>query len=98
MVRRLIWTIEARESRKKIFDYWNNRNKSKIYSNKLNVLFNEILKIVTKLPEFGCSTTNEDLKFVIISHFEIFYKINDSEIVVLDILDTRQNPENYPIK
>jgi plasmid stabilization system protein ParE len=98
MVRRLIWSIEARTSRKNIFDYWNNRNKSKVYSNKLNQLFKDNLLIVTKLPEFGNPTKNEDTKFIIVSHFEIIYKITDTEIVVLDIWDTRQNPINSPIK
>jgi toxin YoeB len=98
MVRRLIWSIEARTSRKSIFDYWNNRNKSKVYSNKLNKLFKENLFIVTKLPHFGNPTKHEDTKFIIVSHFEIIYKITDTEIVVLDIWDTRQNPINFPIK
>ena len=98
MVRRLIWSVEARNSRKNIFEYWNNPNKSKAYSNKLNLLFNEYLKIVAKLPEFGNATKNETVKLIIISHFEIIYKITPTEIVVLDIWDTRQNPENFPIK
>ena len=98
MVRRLIWSVEARNSRKNIFDYWNNRNKSKIYSNKLNTLFNENLKIVSKLPEFGHPTKTTSTKFVIISHFEIIYKITTTEIVVLDIWDSRQNPQNFPIE
>ncbi|WP_051220659.1 type II toxin-antitoxin system RelE/ParE family toxin [Flavobacterium filum] len=98
MVRRLIWSIEARTSRKNIFDYWNNRNKSKVYSKKLNSLFKENLLIVSKLPEFGNATKYDDTKFIIISHFEIIYKITDTEIVVLDIWDTRQNPINFPIK
>ena len=42
MVRRLIWSVEARNSRKSIFEYWNNHNKSKVYSNKLNLLFNNL--------------------------------------------------------
>jgi plasmid stabilization system protein ParE len=98
MVRRLIWSIEARNSRKKIFDYWNNRNKSKVYSRKLNLLFNTNLKIVIQLPEFGKPTFQENTKFIITSHFEIIYKITPNEIVVLDIWDTRQNPQNFPIK
>ena len=98
MVRRLIWSITAQNSRKSIFDYWNNRNKSKIYSNKLNLLFNENLRIVLKLPEFGNATNNEDIKFIIISHFELIYKITPTEIIVLNIWDTRQNPDNFPIK
>lgn len=98
MVRRLTWSITAQNSRKNIFDYWNNRNKSKIYSNKLNSLFNENLRIVLKLPEFGNPTNSEEIKFIIISHFEIIYKITPTEIIVLDIWDTRQNPNNFPIK
>jgi len=74
MVRRLIWSVEARNSRKNIFDYWNNRNKSKFYSRKLNLLFNTNLKIVVQLPEFGKPTFREDSKFIIVSHFEIIYK------------------------
>lgn len=98
MVRRLIWTIEARNSRKSIFDYWNNQNKSKVYSRKLNFLFNTNLKIVTQLPEFGQPTLRDDSKYIIVSHFEIIYKITSNEIVVLDIWDTRQNPQNFPIQ
>lgn len=98
MAKRLIWTIEARNSRKNIFDYWNNRNKSKVYSRKLNSLFDENLKIVIQLPEFGKPTFREDSKFIIVSHFEIFYKITPNEIVVLDIWDTRQNPSHHPLK
>ena len=98
MARRLIWSVEARNSRKNIFEYWNNRNKSKVFSNKLNLLFNTNIQIVLKLPEFGHPTKNESDKFIIVSHFEIIYKITEKEIVVLDIWDTRQNPINFTIK
>jgi toxin YoeB len=64
----------------------------------LNLLFNESLKILTQLPEFGKPTIHKNIKFIIISHFEIIYKIAPNEIVVLDIWDTRQNPENFPLK
>ncbi len=97
MARRLIWTVEARNSRKNIFNYWNNRNKSKTYSNKLNILFNQNLKTVILLPEFGLATKKTNVKFIIVSHFEIIYKITEIEIVVLDIWDTRQNPTEFPI-
>jgi plasmid stabilization system protein ParE len=98
MARRLIWSIEARNSRKNIFSFWNNRNKSKVYSRKLNLLFNNNLKIVIQLPEFGKPTFQKDIKFIIVSHFEIIYKITQNEIVILDIWDTRQNPQNFPLK
>lgn len=98
MVRRLIWTVEAQNSRKNIFEYWNNRNKPKQYSKKLNFLFNQILKTTQNYPDLGKPTNYHNVKLFIISHFEIIYKITDSEIVVLDIWDTRQNPQNFPLK
>ena len=53
----------------------NNDIKSKSYSNKLNTLFNDHLKTVVKFPELGNSTSKEDTKYVISSHFKILYKI-----------------------
>lgn len=33
----IFWTQTAKQQRDHIFDYWNNRNKSKSYSRKLNL-------------------------------------------------------------
>jgi len=98
MVRRLIWSMEAQNSRKTIFEYWNSQNKSKAYSRKLNLFFHTNLKIVIQLTEFCKPTFREDSKFIIVSHFEIIYKITTNEIVMLDISDTKQNPKNFPIQ
>jgi len=45
MVKRLIWSVEERNSRKSIFEYWNNRNKSKAYSSRLDLLFDASLQL-----------------------------------------------------
>ena len=50
------WSTNARNSRKSIFNYWNNRNKSRTYSNKLFILFNEALNQVSYLNEIGKPT------------------------------------------
>jgi len=98
MDRRIVWTIEARNSRKNIFEYWNQRNKSKFYSKKLNVLFKESLQLVSVFPDSGIPTQFKDIKLTIVSHFEIIYKVTQSEIVVLDIWDSRQNPQHFPLR
>jgi toxin YoeB len=54
--------------------------------------------MVLKFPEFGNSTKNELIKFVIISHFEVIYITTTTEIVVIDIWNTRQNPQNFAKK
>ena len=98
MARRVVWTTFARKSRKEIFLYWDNRNKSKTYSKKLNFLFQEALKIVAKFPQMSEASNNEDIRLKIVTHFELIYHVFEDQITVIDIWDTRQNPENFPIK
>ena len=51
MAKRLKWTEFSKSQRKDILEYWNNRNKSKAYSRKLNKLFDEIAKLILEYPE-----------------------------------------------
>ncbi len=92
------WSTNARNSRKSIFNYWNNRNKSRTYSNKLFILFNEALNQVSYLNEIGKPTDIIDVRIKIVSHFELIYIISATQITVLDIWDSRQNPQNFPIE
>lgn len=96
--RKIVWTSFAKESKYAIFLYWNQRNKSTSYSRKLNVLLQESLKQIVKFPESAIESNNSNVRLKILSHFELIYQITNTQIVVLDIWDTRQNPENFPIK
>lgn len=101
MVRRariIVWTSFARESRTSIFAYWNKRNKSKFYSKKLNLLFQESLQQLTFFPESSIKANNQNVRLKIASHFEIIYSVSETHIFILDIWDTRQNPQEFPIK
>jgi len=101
MVRRtriIVWTSFARESRISIFSYWNKRNKSKNYSKKLNILFQESLEQLIVFPESSIKSKKQNIRLKISSHFEIIYSVSDTHLFVLDIWDTRQNPQNFPIK
>ncbi|AOW10936.1 hypothetical protein EM308_16390 [Flavobacterium gilvum] len=74
MVRRtriIVWTSFARVSRTSIFSYWNKRNKSKTYSKKLNILFQESLMQLTVFPESSIKSNNQNIRLKIASHFEI---------------------------
>jgi plasmid stabilization system protein ParE len=98
MVRKIIWTPNARKSRLEIFSYWNTRNKSKLSSQKLNLEYKEALKQASKIPEIGIETNSINVRLILVSHFEIVYFITAIEIKVLDIWDTRQNPSHHPLK
>jgi plasmid stabilization system protein ParE len=95
MARRIIWSKRAQEDRKGIFSYWNKRNKSTVYSRKLNKLYNEAAEFVAENPNTGRVTKRKGIRVKFLSHFELIYKISTKEIQLLAIFDTRQDPEKF---
>jgi hypothetical protein len=43
--REILWTIRATQDKLAIYEYWTNRNKSILYAQKLEKLFNEVIKL-----------------------------------------------------
>lgn len=98
MAKQIIWTFKAQDDRKDIFNYWNKRNKSTTYSKKLNYLFKESLKIVSKRPYIGKKTTIENVRAKIIRDYMVFYEITDRYIIVLTVWDCKQDPDKSEFK
>lgn len=61
-MKRIIWTELSQQTRKEIFEYWNSRNKSKLYSRKLNILFNAMAKLISQFSEVGIITEWEEVR------------------------------------
>ena len=93
MAKRLKWSILAKIQRQEILQYWIERNKSKTYSRKLNVLFNQYALLILKYPEIGIEIPNLNCRKRLIRDFYFIYKISDKQIEIITIWDTRQNPE-----
>ncbi len=53
MAKEIVWSLKAQNNRKEIFTYWNNRNKSNLYSLKLNSLFIDAATLIAKFPKIG---------------------------------------------
>jgi toxin YoeB len=94
MARQIVWTFQAQDDRKRIFQYWNDRNKSNLYSKKLNRLFTDSLKLVCKRPLIGKRTAIPNVRAKIVRDYMLFYEITTEHIVVLTVWDSRQNPIN----
>jgi len=56
------------------------------------------LRLLTKFPFIGIETNNNKTvrSILITKHNRLFYQINNETIEVLNIFDTRQNPESNP--
>lgn len=92
MAKRLIWSPLARKIRKEILQYWILRNKSKYYSQKLNILFENSAQQIADFPYSGISVSDNIYRGKLIKDYYILYKIKDDSIEILFIWDTRKDP------
>ncbi|CAH8284397.1 toxin YoeB [Mariniflexile fucanivorans] len=97
MVKEIVWSAKAQQDRKDIFEYWNHRNKSKLYSIKLNILFEASIKIILKYPEIGRPTSNKTIRLKTVKDYFIFYEISNEKLFILTIWDSRQNPKKLKL-
>ena len=97
MAKQIIWTERAQKERIAIFIFFNNRNKSSVYSKKLNELIKESLILISKHPLIGKRTNKENVRVKVLKDYLIFYEITVNEIVVLSLWDCRQNPDELNI-
>ena len=98
MAKRVIWSEDAYLDKSVIFSYWNHRNKSNIYSRKLNRLFRDTIKSVLETPSIGRKTNIENVKRVIARDYFIIYEENETTLTILRIWDSRQDPNELKYK
>jgi len=92
MAVKIIWTNTAVLQRKKILAYWNNRNKSTTYSKKLIAEIKERVQFLVLNPKIYKKTSFPEIRTSTLGHYNIFYKTNSKELIVIAFWDNRQNP------
>ena len=92
-----MWTKKANFERKEILEYWINRNKSKTYSSKLNILIIETLVQLSENPSVGRKSDFENIHVKIIHSYLLFYEFDSENLKVLSIWDGRRDQPN-PLK
>lgn len=93
---RIIWTDFAIENLKDIFDYYSNKASNKT-AHKIRKQILSATKQLIKNSESGQLELNlEKLKqnhrYLVCGNYKIIYRINENQIIINDIFDTRQNP------
>ena len=92
MAKKIIWSATAQNDRKEILAYWRDRNKSLTYCKKLNLLFNDTAKIISKFPKIGRPSGYRDSRIKRASNYLLIYIEFNSFISIITIWDARQNP------
>jgi plasmid stabilization system protein ParE len=88
------WSIEARLDLIDILDFYIKRNKSNVYSIKLNAKLNKNIKLLCKNPFLGTPTDYDSVRSLITSDYQIIYEIFDQLILIIMIWDCRRDPED----
>jgi len=96
MARRIIWSSRASDEKIEIFKFWNQHNKSKAYSRRLNRLFNEAVEILKNHPFIGRPTNIENVHVKIVLNYLIVYQVRPDEIIIIRIWDGRRDPNDMP--
>ena len=98
MAARVVWTKTAQSDREQIFEFWNEQNGTRDYSQKLNEQIRKRIELTKLYPEAGLATNLQSVRFHIIDkHYKLFYKIGRDNIVILRFWDTRQDPDSLKI-
>jgi plasmid stabilization system protein ParE len=90
--RKIVWTSIAKIQLIDILKYFNSRNKSSFYSQKLNKKVQTELNILILQPHIGKKTDAINVRGLYIQNYIVFYEINEKHIIILSFWDTRQNP------
>lgn len=93
MARKIIWSRKSQYDKMDIFMYWNDRNKSKLYSKRLNKLFIAAVEFVAEFPLVGKKSNIENVRMKVVRDYLIIYEFNDACIYILRVWSTQQNPE-----
>ena len=96
--RKIVWSNRAKIRLYGILDFYIKRNKSKVYSNKLQKLISKEVNLLLKQPDLGLKTSEETTRGLIIQDYIVYYEITDEKIIIHSIWDCRQNPDDKIIK
>ena len=88
------WSIEARLDLIDILEFYIIRNKSALYSKKINAKINKSIKLITKNPFIGIQSQIDSVRALITGDYQIIYEIFVDEITIIMIWDCRRDPED----
>jgi addiction module RelE/StbE family toxin len=93
MTKPIVWSQNSKNDLKNIKKFFNTRNQSAAYSNKLLKTFRDSANLIEKFPLLSISTEYDNVRGFVILEYIIFYEIMSEHILVLCIWDSRRDPE-----
>ena len=91
--RTVVWTITASKQRREILRYWTEKNGSTLYAAKLIKIVKIRIQTISRNPDAFKPTSFNDVRVSSMGHFSLYYKINETELIVVAFWDNRQDPK-----
>jgi plasmid stabilization system protein ParE len=88
------WMPRALTEYKQTLHYYNQRNGSTEYSDKIHSAVKRRLATLQKFPEIGHRCAKEKIRIVNVAGFGIFYELEDEQILIHSFWDYRRNPDD----
>ena len=98
MVRSIVWTEKAEKELMDILSYWNNRNKSKSFSVRLNNLIQEQLNLIVEFPSIARATDIPNVKVKVVHKYLLYYEIVEEVLFVLTLRHGSADHESLKIR
>lgn len=92
------WTSKAINDKFEILDYWINRNKSKRFSEKLDLLFDKSLEQLKKFPDQGKRTNYKNIRIKIVRNYLMYYLLENEYIIVIRIWNAKRDPDKIKLE
>jgi len=92
--RTIIWLNSAKQERKEIFNYWNERNKSVRFSKKLQQAITRSYSLINNTPERFKYLGSKGMRYILIAkNYFLVFTFTDTQIITHAFWDARQNPD-----
>jgi len=95
--RELIWSPQSKITLLEILEYYKKRNGNANYSKKLYTRIEELLELCRTYSFIGKRTDFDNVRVLIVEDFLIFYEVGDTNLTVLTIWNSKQNPNDLHI-
>ncbi len=91
MAYEIIWTSKAQTERQQILEFWAQKNSSKAYSIKLDILFVQSIQKLSHQPIIAGKTDFKNVRVKVVREYLIFFEIIKKQLVVLSVWDGRRD-------
>ncbi|RHR60813.1 type II toxin-antitoxin system RelE/ParE family toxin [Parabacteroides sp. AF17-28] len=91
--RDIIWTSDVLDEIEETITYYDKRNGSNYYSNRLIKTFHQTMERASLFPLSGHATEYPHVRYLItVPYYSLFYHFNNQAITVLVLWDNRREP------